>query len=144
MSGVFSEIDGDLDSDDFRSGSTGSVAYPSGYADDDADARKTAIGLVRADSGWNAALWTNSKTNAYVERNPYNSDSVNAKISSTSTGYLRFDVDRPFSLKVVEFDAAAYAETGELVRTGSDERTSATGAIGWLQNDLSFSGTRSA
>lgn len=108
---AYSEIDGDLNSDDFRAGSTGSVSYPSGHSDDDADARKTAIGMVRYDSGWTSALWTNVKTNAYVERNPNNADSVNAKISATSTGFLHFDIDRPFALRVVEFDAAAYAET---------------------------------
>lgn len=39
----FSNLDGNLDSDDFRSGSTGSVSYPSGYLDDDADARKGVV-----------------------------------------------------------------------------------------------------
>lgn len=67
--------------------------------------------MVRADSGWNSALWTNAKTNAYVERNPNNADSVNAKISATSSGFLRFDVDRPFALRVVEFDAGAFIES---------------------------------
>jgi len=136
---TYSEYDGDLDSDDFRSGSTGSVAYPSGYADDDADARKTAIGMVRADSGWNSVFWNNAKTNAYVDRNPYNADSVNAKISATSTGFLFFDLDRPFSIKVVEFDTGAFLESGELRRISSDERSNSSGALGYVQNDLSFS-----
>ncbi|MFZ3233034.1 MAG: hypothetical protein WA194_06010 [Patescibacteria group bacterium] len=136
---VFSEIDGDLDSDDFRSGSTGSVAYPSGYSDNDADARKTAIGMVRMDSGWNEVFWNNAKTNAYVDRNPYNSDSANAKISVTSTGFLYFDVDRPFSMKIVEFDTGAFLESGELRKIASDERSNSSGALGYVQNDLSFS-----
>ncbi|MFB0965769.1 MAG: hypothetical protein QMC36_09110 [Patescibacteria group bacterium] len=136
---AFSEYDGDANSDDFRAGSTGSVAYPSGYSDNDTDARKTAIGMVRADSGWNNVFWNNAKTNAFVERNPYNSDSTNAKISSTSTGFLFFDVDRPFSIKIVEFDTGAFLESGELRRIASDERASSSGALGYVQNDLSFS-----
>lgn len=95
--------------------------------------------MVRMDSGWNNVFWNNAKTNAYVERNPYNSDSVNAKISATSTGFLFFDVDRPFSIKVVEFDTGAFLESGELRRVASDERTNSSGALGYVQNDLSFS-----
>jgi hypothetical protein len=43
----FSDFDGNLDSDDFRTGSTGSVAYPSGHFDNDADARTGVVGAVR-------------------------------------------------------------------------------------------------
>lgn len=67
--------------------------------------------MIRSDSGWNNAIWTNFKTNAYVERNSNNVDSVNAKISATSTGFLHFDVDRPFMVRVVEFATGAYLES---------------------------------
>lgn len=138
----FSDIDGDLNSDDYRSGSTGSVLYPSGYADDDADARIFAIGMVRHDSGWNNVFWNHPRSNAVIENNPNNDDSQYAKLPSTSSGYLHLDIDRPFSLKIVEFDAEEYRESGRLVRTSSEERTSMSGAIGYVQNDLSLSGTR--
>lgn len=140
---TYSNLDGDLNSDDFRAGSTGSVAFPSGYGDNDVDARKTAIGLVRNDSGWNSVFWNNPKSNAVIEKNPNNADAVNAKMSATSSGFLRLDVDRPYSVKVVEFDSGTYLETGELRKIATAEYASATGGIGYLQNDLTLSGTRS-
>ncbi|MDQ1344070.1 MAG: hypothetical protein QG650_790 [Patescibacteria group bacterium] len=139
----FSPYDRDLNSDDYRTGSTGSVAYPDGYSDNDARARKTAIGLVRNDAGWYAAFWNDPKSDAVIEKNSNNGDSLSAKLPSVSAGYLHFEIDRPFSIRVVEFDSGSYLATGELHRISSEESSSSTGAVGYLQNDLTFSGSRS-
>lgn len=140
----FSNYDGGLDSDNYDVGSTGSVSYPDGYADNDADARLYPTGLVRNDSGWNLAYWSNPKTSTAIDRNPNNSGSVFFRPSQTSTGFLFFDIDRPFALRLVEFDSAAFKDSGELRRLSVLETSSSSGTIGYLQKNLSFSGTRSS
>lgn len=132
-----------MDSDDYRPTSTGASAYPDGYRDDDADARASAAGLVRNDSGWNLAFWENPKTSAVIARNANNSGALFEKPSETSTGYLRFEIDRPFSIRVVEFDTGAFLSAGELRKVSVTQADSSTGATGYLQNDLTFSGSRS-
>jgi hypothetical protein len=108
---TFSQIDGNANSDDYRSGSTGSVNYPNGYVDDDTLARKTGYGYVRKNAGWINIFWENPKIAAAIEANTNNSDALSSVPSQTSTGYLFFDIDRPHAIRVVEFETGAYLDS---------------------------------
>jgi hypothetical protein len=59
----------------------------------------------------------------------------------TQTGYIRFDIDNPFTLKVIEFNRTIFESIKKLqVLTGSTI-TSSYGGVGWIMPDLSLSGT---
>ncbi len=56
----------------------------------------------------------------------------------TSTGMLYLDLNGGYMIKIYEFDPSAYSTTKELRVVGSESSSSLTGAIGYLQTDLSI------
>jgi hypothetical protein len=140
----FSDYNGKVNSDDYRVYSTGTVLYPNGAANNDVLARKTVFGFVRQGAGWTEAFWTNAKTNAVIDANANNADPINVRPSTTATGYLYFDIDQPHSIRVVEFDSGSYLASQTLKKISTQDRTNTAGAVGFLQNDLSFSGSHAA
>ncbi len=65
-------------------------------------------------------------------------------MGEVSEGYLRISADGTFSVRVVEFDTGALAEAGQLVAIASEERAGIASGTGYLQNDLSLSGSRAS
>lgn len=138
-----SGLDANFNSDNYTTYSTGTIRYPDSFPDDDVAGRKTLYGYVKQDIGWYNIFWNNHKINSYIANNPNNTDPYNTTIALTQTGYLYFDLDNPWSLRVIEFDPLVYQSTKELKRLTETTYTSATGGLGWLQTDTTgtLSGT---
>ncbi len=138
---IFSGLDRDGDSDNQRATSTGGILYPGGKTDDDALARQVMYGYIKKNIGPVSVLWSNKKTNAYVAQNPLNIDSVYRSIGDETSGVIYLSVDGPYTLKITEFDRNRYTTNGELyVLTGSSI-TTASGAMGYIQDNLTLSGS---
>lgn len=83
----------------------------------------------------------NTPIRKYIAGNIFNTDSGSALAGNTQTGYLRLDIDNPYSIKIVEFDKNRFDTIQELrIITGST-LFSHTGGVGWLMPNLSLSGT---
>lgn len=72
----YSNIDINMDSDNYTPYSTGLVAYPNGYTDNDSEARRRIAGYVRQNLGWYNIFWNNKFTASYVSRNANNTGSL--------------------------------------------------------------------
>lgn len=112
-----------------------------GATDDDDIGRKTLYGYVKKKTGWSNVFSVNTPLRAFIAGNVFNSGGYGEAIGTTSTGYIRLDIDNPYSIKVAEFDKKAFDQTKELAFVTGSEATFATGAIGWLLPDLSLSST---
>jgi hypothetical protein len=130
-------IDANFDSDDYRYDSTGSVQYPDGSVDDDDLARKISYGYARKDKIWRNVFWNTDTSAKRIRENPNNTGALAIFPDQTGTGILHLDLDGSYMLKIVEFDAATYAATKELRIRSTVSASSLTGAIGYLQADLS-------
>jgi hypothetical protein len=140
--GTFSNLDLDRNSDNFQTSSTGTFLYPDGQSDDDDLARKIIYGYVKKNTSWYNAFSMNTSIRKYIAANPFNTTPTVITADRTQTGYLRLDIDNPYSIKILEFDRAIFESTKELrVITGSTVSFS-TGGIGWIMPDLSLSGTK--
>lgn len=135
--GSQSGIDANFNSDDYRYSSTGSVHYPNGAVDDDDLARKISYGYVRKDKIWRNVFWNNISMAEHIRKNSNNTGSLALFPDQTSTGILHLDLDSSYQLKIVEFDATTYSTTKELRMRNTVSMSSLTGAIGYLQSDLS-------
>lgn len=133
-----SGIDFDLDSDDYRPYSSGTVLYPGGTADDDDAGRKTAYVPVRRDSKWHSVFWNSPEMMETIRLNPNNAGGLSAYPDEASGAYLRVSVDAPFSLRIVEFDRGVLANTKELKPLSSREASSDAAADGYVAANLSL------
>ncbi|MDD5377212.1 MAG: hypothetical protein PHH16_03780 [Candidatus Gracilibacteria bacterium] len=139
--GTFSNLDLDRNSDNFQTFSTGTIAYPNGFLDNDDLARRTIYGYIKKDTGWYNSFTMNTPIRKYIAGNTLNIASSSVMAGDTQTGYLRLDIDNPYNIKIVEFDRARFESIQELrVSTGSTASFS-TGGIGWIMPDLSLSGS---
>lgn len=143
--GWLSGIDANGNSDNYRSSSTGVVEYPNTYTDDDDLARKVTYGFVRKDGIWRNIFWNTAKTAEVIQNNTNNTGATALLPSQTSSGMLRLDLDSSYQLKILEVNSSLYNSTKEFRIISSVSIASNTGAIGYLQNDLSVSsGTTNA
>ncbi|MCK9272270.1 hypothetical protein M0P65_01870 [Candidatus Gracilibacteria bacterium] len=115
-SDIYSGIDSNYDSDNYKINSTGSINYPDNYADDDTLGRKTIYGYINSDKTFSNIFWNNYKTNEYIRNNPNNYDNQNVVIGNTSSGVLFLDVNFPYSLKIIEFNKDNFIQKNELVK----------------------------
>ena len=130
--------DDDSNSDDYRTGSTGSIDYPDWYGDNDSLARTLLYWYASPDAQWVNIFWNNYKTKQYIEDNSNNDDDIYGK-ASTSSWYIYVDADRSFDIRVVEFDTQAYSDFNQLRPISSIEFRSPTGAWWYIQADASLS-----
>lgn len=100
-----SNIDSNLNSDDYTPYSTGTITYPNGFLDDDILARTTVYGYIKKTLDWHNVFWNNTQTNAYTAKNIYNSGSLVVPLGQVDAGYLHFDVDNPWKLRIIEFNS---------------------------------------
>jgi hypothetical protein len=135
--GNISGIDANFNSDDYRNSSTGTIQYPNGSKDDDDLARIISYGYVRKDKIWRNIFWNTPGMAQRIRKNTNNTGALAALPDATATGMLYLDLDSSYQLKIVEFDANTYANTKELRIKNTVRTSSATGAIGHLQADLS-------
>jgi len=137
--------DDNFNSDNFSISSTGSIYYPDGYIDDDADARVLTYGYVIEDSWLYNTFWSNTQMKNYIEENPYNNDSVFRKLWQVSSWYLHLDINASHRLVLFRIDNDTYNETNELIIEQNITGTGQLAGVWYLQNDLSLnSGTGSA
>ncbi len=140
--GIFSGLDLNKNSDNFLTSSTGTIWYPDDQWDDDDIARRTHYGYVNKGVGWYNAFGMNTSIRTYIEKNPFNTGSRTITAANTQTGYLRVDIDNPYSIKVVEFDKSRFDNIKEFQVISSNSIYSNSGGIGWLMPDLKLSGTK--
>ena len=112
--------DDNFNSDDYKVTSTGSIYYPGWYQDDDVVARLTIFWDVRDSNTYQNIFWSNYETNAFVDKNTNNNDSLNLKIGDIDDAnlYLDFFSDSEnikFDLKLYEFDRSAYENQNTLL-----------------------------
>ena len=144
LSGM-SGIDANFNSDDYRYSSTGTTLYPWNYADDDDLARKFSVGYIRKDGFQRLMYWNTKKIKDAIRRNTNNTGALAYFPDATSTGYLRLDIDSGYGIRVVEFDSQNFEDAQSLKILNSASGSSASGAIGYLQDDFTIaSGTGSA
>jgi len=115
-SDIYSGIDSNYDSDNYKINSTGSINYPDNYADDDTLWRKTIYWYINSDKTFSNIFWNNYKTNEYIRNNPNNYDNQNVVIWNTSSWVLFLDVNFPYSLKIIEFNKDNFIQKNELVK----------------------------
>ncbi|EKD66155.1 MAG: hypothetical protein ACD_49C00061G0002 [uncultured bacterium (gcode 4)] len=115
-SDIYSGIDSNFNSDNYKINSTGWVNYPDNYTDDDTLARKTIYWYINSDKTFSNIFWNNYKTNEYIRNNPNNYDTKNVVIWNTSSGILFLDVNFPYSLKIIEFNKDNFIQKNELVK----------------------------
>lgn len=141
-SGAFSNIDLDKNSDNFKSSSMGDTMYSSGWDNDDM-ARKTLYGYIKKDTGWYNVFLMNTPIRKYINNNLFNTWWLSATAGNTGTGYMRFDIDNPYSMKIIEFDKNKFENTREFSVSNSILSVSfPLGGIGWLFDDMTLSGSK--
>jgi hypothetical protein len=140
-----SGLDKNYNSDNYQSNSTGSTEYPGRFLDDDDLARKISYGYIRRNGVWQNIFWNNYLFDAQIRKNENNTGALAQFPDTTSTGMLQIELDGAYSMKVVEFDPDTYLGTKELKIESTLNTTSSTGAIGYLQSNMSVStGTTNA
>ncbi len=137
-------IDDNFDSDEYSSFSTGSISYPDGYEDGDDLARRVAYGYILEDSGLYNILWTNSKTNNYIAKNPLNAHPRYTSLWDVSHGNLHLDIDTDYRLVLYEINKNIYDTSRELVVEKSYFWTGQIANIGYLQDDMTLSPVKNA
>ena len=127
-------IDDDFDSDNYLVSSTGATLYPSGYQDDDTDARKLLYGYANPWVGFVKMLWSNTETANYIEANTNNTGSLNEKIGSmTGTWVALLDINQAYKMKVYTLDKTVYDTTKEILPTQVYESSNLLGTVWYLQ-----------
>lgn len=84
----------------------------------------------------------NTPIRTYIAGNALNVASSAIIAGNTQTGYLRLDIDNPYSIKIMEFDTARFESIKELQRLTETTASFSTGGIGWLMPDLSLNGSK--
>jgi len=116
-------IDDNMNSDDYRSSSTWSVAYPWDFIDDDVLPRMTVFSsiLPNQEEFFNV-YWNNYLTNEFIDNNIFNSDNPikTVKAWDVTRWNLKFDLftmdwNLDYDLKIIEFDRDAYKERNTLL-----------------------------
>lgn len=116
-------VDDNMNSDNYRSTSTGSIWYPWDFLDDDITPRTTIFTsiLPNQDEYYNV-FWNNHLTNEFVDNNIHNNDNPirTVKIWEVTDWILKFDMftldgSIEYDLKIIEFDRDAYRERKTLL-----------------------------
>lgn len=107
--------------------------------DDDDLARKITYGYIRKDGLWRNIFWNTDTSAQKIRKNSNNTGSLVIFPDQTVSGMLRLDLNSSYNLKIVEINSELYKESKEIRILNSINSTSNTGAIGYLQNDLSVS-----
>ena len=146
FSGLASDdIDDNFNSDDYLVTSTWTIAYPNGFLDDDAKARKNIYGYVNPDAWYTNIFWSNLETSKYINNNINNSDTLNEKIGTVDAAYMMLDANKWFKIRIYQFDKLEYAETKQLFSTWTLTSDALAWGIGYIQNNawaLSLSTTK--
>lgn len=144
-------FDDNMNSDNYRSTSTGSVWYPWDFWDDDITPRLNIYGSVEPNTvDYHNAYWNNYKTIDFINNNPYNNDNVNVLVKNwdVEEWYLFFDMfsktdeNLDYDVKILEFDRNEYKDNYTLLPKNSWETTNIKNNFWYLQED-SASGTLS-
>lgn len=131
-------IDDDFDSDNYMVTSTWNTStgtyYSSWYQDDDVFARKHFYWFISPDFWYKKVFWNTSSTLKMIDENTNNNDNLNTKIWNVTSGYLYFDVDSDFDIKLLKFDKWVYDETKEL-KVLQSLNWALSASIWYLQNN---------
>ncbi len=140
-------IDDDMNSDDYKWSSTGSINYAFGYEDDDVIPRKTFWWNVPAWFKYYNIFWNNYKTDDFINNNPYNNLWYSKKIWDVWTWYMYIDTynidnynswSSIFDLKIVEFNKNAYKQKNTLLAVKSWEWTWISNFVWYIEKSSSW------
>ncbi|MDD3144715.1 MAG: hypothetical protein PHV23_01240 [Candidatus Gracilibacteria bacterium] len=149
--GGVDNVDDNMDSDNYRSTSTGSIGYPGNFFDDDIIPRLTIFGNIGPNmSDYYNVFWNNYITNEIINNNVYNNDNPLSitKIGDVTEGYLIFDLFSKtdlglnYNMKIIEFDKLSYKDRFTLLPINVIETFNMSDTYGYLQKNgevLSFS-----
>lgn len=139
-------VDDNFDSDNYLVTSTGTLAYPGWYIDNDANARITHYGYVVPNSGLYNIFWSNDKIQKYIEENTHNTWSLSPNIhllGSSGVKRVFLDSDKEFRLVLYKIDKIRFNDTGETIIQDSIFWTWQLASLWYIQDtpDLSLSAT---
>lgn len=160
---TWSNIDANLNSDNFRSDSYSGVQYQilSGstlgnqFSDDDSQWRKMITGFAGYGDGFINIYWNTPGVESYIKKNSNNysgttdlSEPLWMYVSDVLSGAIHLEVDGPSDLRIIEYDKSLYKEN-QTRKILSTKNYSFTGGInGYLTStgiiNLSYDSTPSA
>ena len=138
--GWWDDIDDNMNSDNYKGSSTGTINYAFGYEDDDVLPRKTFWWNIPVWYKYYNIFWNNYKTADFIDNNPYNSLWHSKKISEVWTGYIYLDTyntdntdTSTFDLKIIQFDKQAYKDMNTLLPINSWEGKGIDNFVWYIQ-----------
>ena len=134
-------IDDNFDSDDYTIFSSWSTLYPDVFIDNDVDARLDTYWYVVENSGFYNVFWSNRLMQDYIDSNTNNNDGYHTTLSTTGSGYLYLDIAASHKAKLYKINKQNYTDTNELVIEEEIEGEDQFANIGYLQNNMTLSGS---
>lgn len=131
-------IDDNFDSDNYNISSTGTTLYPDWYIDNDDDARLMTYGYILEGSWLYSAFWSNTPKKQYIQANPNNINTIHQTLWATWAWYLQLDINTDHALYLYEIEGDTYDDSNELIITNILTGTWQSGAVWYLQDDLSI------
>lgn len=95
--------------------------------------------VILQNTWWNHIFWSNSDITQFIASNTHNTWSVKM-LGQTGSGILYFDINDTFSWKIVQFDKNIFNTQKKLVSNQEFLFSNIWWAIGYLQNDGTFTG----
>lgn len=135
---TWDSIDDNFDSDNYNIFSTGSIAYPDWYIDNDSDGRLLKYGYVLEWSDTYNIFWSNSEMKEYIGNNPNNSTPLFETLWTVTNGYLNIDVDNDHIISLYEIDKDMYDDSKEIIIKNVITGTSQSWGAWYLQNDMTI------
>lgn len=131
--------DDNFNSDDYKPTSTGTLAYPNSFQDDDNLPRRLNYFYVPPDSGYVNIFFNNQNISDFISGNTNNDDGVNYNLWDVGTGRVYLDIDKYFWIKLVKFSKSRFDNFKELIALETFESLNNEWRIWFIQDDGSVS-----
>ncbi len=130
-------IDDDFNSDNYSICSSGGIAYPNNYEDDDSNSRKTIYWYIPTGWDYHNIFWSNTKISEYIEKNQNNINDFDSILAWN--GYLYLKIDKSSVFKLVKFDKSKYNTQNELYPLEISDINYTSDVEWYIQDDLTLS-----
>lgn len=130
-----SNIDNNMNSDDYRIFSTWNILYPGWKYDNDTDGRQLLYWYIDKFSWYYNTLWINDKWTNYIENNTNNTWWFVYTPLQIGSWFINLYTDNPSEIKLIEFNKDLFNSSKELKKINEYNLISST----WSQWFLSFS-----
>lgn len=117
-----------------------SFEKPTIFQDDFIKARTEINGIIIKNTWFQNIFWNNTQINNFISSNTNNSLPF-LSLWNTSSWVLYLDITDSFSGKIITFDKVIFDMHNKLVQTDEINFSHSWWIIGYLQDDLSFSGS---